>query len=239
MVGAIVVMFFATLHAQTFEVASIKPAPPPDPRGMTMRVDGGPGTHDPGVFLCENCSLSMLVINCYDLSFHEFSGPDWMESERFTVSAKVPEGTTKEQFRLMKQNLLVERFQLKFHYVKKEMSSYELVVAKNGPKLKRAAEGASKMYAGSQWNLHFDSAPMARLASQLSAQMKVPVTDATGLAGNFEIDLHWAREPESGDATGPTLFDALQDQLGLRMEKKKGTVDVLTVDHIEKTPTEN
>jgi uncharacterized protein (TIGR03435 family) len=55
-----------------------------------MRVAGGPGTRDPGIFLCENCSLTMLVINCYDLSFHEFSGPDWMESERFTVSAKVP-----------------------------------------------------------------------------------------------------------------------------------------------------
>jgi len=242
MVGAIVTMFAAALHGQTFEVASIKPAPPPGPRGMTMRVDGGPGTHDPSIFLCENCSLSMLVINCYDLSFHEFSGPAWMESERFTVSAKVPEGTTKEQFRLMKQNLLVERFQLKFHFVKKEMSSYELVVAKNGPKLKEAAEGASagwKMTGGSLSNLHLDSAPLARLASQLSAQMKLPVADATGLAGNFEIDLHWARETESGDAPGPTLFDALQQQLGLKLEKKNGTVDVLTVDHSEKTPTEN
>jgi uncharacterized protein (TIGR03435 family) len=238
MLGALVTMF-AALRGQAFEVASIKPAPPPDPRGMTMRVAGGPGSSDPSLFLCDNCSLSMLVINCYELSFHEFSGPDWMESERFTVSAKVPEGTTKEQFRLMKQNLLVDRFKLKFHYVKREMSSYELVVAKNGPKLKKAPEGAgSKMYGG-QSNLHFESAPMARLASQLSAQMKVPVTDGTGLAGNFEIDLHWARDAESGDAPGSTLFDALQEQLGLRMEKKKEMIDILVIDHIEKIPTEN
>jgi uncharacterized protein (TIGR03435 family) len=141
----------------------------------------------------------------------------------------------------MKQNLLVERFHLKFHYVKKEMPSYELVVAKNGPKLKRAAEGASagSKVGGSPSSLHLDSAPMARLASQLSAQMKLPVADATGLEGNFVIDLHWARETESADAPGPTLFDALQEQLGLKLEKKKGTIDVLVVDHMEKTPTEN
>jgi uncharacterized protein (TIGR03435 family) len=225
-----------------FEVASIKPAPPPDPRGMTMRVTGGPGSGDPSLFLCENCSLTMLVLNCYELDFHQLSGPDWLDFERFTVSAKVPEGTTKEQFRLMKQNLLVERFKLKFHYVKNEMPSYVLTVAKNGPKLKTAAEGApagSRMSGGDQWKLHIDSTPMTRFASQLSAQLKLPVTDATGLPGSFEIDLHWVRDTESGDAPGPSLFDALQEQLGLKLEKKKEMVDVLVVDHIEKAPTEN
>ena len=109
---------------QTFEVASIKAASPPlDGKGMRVDWKGGPGTPDPGLFTCENCSLANLVSIAYDLKSYQFPGSSDLNTDRFTVSAKVPPGTTKEDFRLMQQNLLAERFKLKIHREKKGLVS--------------------------------------------------------------------------------------------------------------------
>jgi len=125
----------------TFEVASIKPSDQPNGPGVRSRVgcNGGPGRGDPGLFTCTNMSATNLVTMAYDLPRYALNFPDWMGGTRFDISAKVPPGTTKEQFRQMQQNLLVERFKLAFHHEKKEMQVYDLVVGKNGPKLKDAA----------------------------------------------------------------------------------------------------
>ena len=118
-------LFSAALWAQTnspqFEVATIKMAPTPDGRGYSVSSRGGPGTQDPGLFSCHNWSASSFVSNAFDLARYELSAPDWMESVRFDMSAKIPEGTTKEQFRLMMQNFLAERFKLAYHREKKEV----------------------------------------------------------------------------------------------------------------------
>ena len=90
-----IMILAAALDAQTFEVASIKPGAPVG-ESFTMRFSGGPGGGDPNLFICENCSISMLIMSAYSLSNYQYSGPDWAESERFFVSAKIPEGTTKE-----------------------------------------------------------------------------------------------------------------------------------------------
>ena len=124
---------------QVFEVASIKASPPSDGRGMRVSSNGGPGTPNPGLYTCENCTLSLLVITAYDIRRYQLAGADSLNADRFVVSAKVPPGTTKEDFRIMQQNLLAERFKLKIHRDKKEMQVYELVVAKNGPKFKESA----------------------------------------------------------------------------------------------------
>ena len=112
-------LFSTALWAQTnspqFEVATIKMAPTPDGRGYSVSSRGGPGTQDPGLFSCHNWSASSFVSNAFDLARYELSAPDWMESVRFDMSAKIPEGTTKEQFRLMMQNFLAERFKLTYH----------------------------------------------------------------------------------------------------------------------------
>src|SRR5882724_6411524 len=142
------VMACATAYAQgsdakpTFEVATVKPSPPSDGRGMRVGCTGGPGTPDPGLWKCQNLSLSNMVTNAYNLKYYEITAPAWMNEVRFDITAKIPEGTTKEQFLLMRQNLLDERFKLMFHREKKEVPGYELVVAKNGPKLKEAVEEA-------------------------------------------------------------------------------------------------
>src|SRR5271167_3009757 len=108
----IVLTILWAAQGQTFEVASVKLSPPPDERGYSVWCRGGPlGKEDPALYRCENLNISGLVYTAFDLKAYQFQGPDWMKADvRVTVSAKVPEGTTKEQFRLMLQNLLKERF---------------------------------------------------------------------------------------------------------------------------------
>jgi len=253
-----------------FEVASIKLSVPDGGR-MRMWVYGGPGSKDPGLYTCENYPLRGLIMDAFGLKDYQLSGPDWMQSTRFMVSAKIPEGTSKEQFKLMMQNLLVERFKLTFHREKKEMQVFELVVAKGAPKMKESvgpldpdekparmterrtdAEGfpvlppgrvpMMMMVAGGYATSRHVAETMEEFAVTLSYQLHKPVTDTTGLKGKYDFTLHWIAQgagPSTSDDTGPTLFRALPEQLGLRLEAKKEMIEVLVVDHVEKTPTEN
>ncbi len=122
----------------TFEVATVKPAAP-QPMGRIMAgMRGGPGTNDPGQWQANNLPLSRLIAIAYDVRSYQVSSPSWMDSERFDIIAKVPPGTTKEQFNLMLQNLLAERFRLVVHKESKDGPVYALVVAKGGVKIKES-----------------------------------------------------------------------------------------------------
>ncbi len=277
-----------TLFGQqpTFEVATVKPSTPPAPgTGMRVWTQGGPGNPDPSRFRCDNCSVSMLVTMAYDLKRFQVSGPSWMESERFDITAKLPEGTTKEQFKLMQQALLAERFGLKSHWEKKDTAVYELVVAKNGPKLKDSAgafdpksmpepgnmpkftmgkDGFPELPAGRPMMIMMNgnakrqgiNETAEQLAAFLASQLDKRVTDKTGLTGKYDTILGWSSggrampvappppggagplPPDAGDA-GPSLQSALHEQLGLRLDAKKGQAEILVIDHLEKVPTEN
>jgi len=266
---AILLAIVAGALAQTqFEVASIKPSPR---IGGPIRVGsrGGPGTNDPSLYICENCSAAMILRQAFDLHDYQLSDQVWMQSPRFNVTAKIPEGATMEQFRLMLRNLLTERLQLKFHYEKKETQAYELVVMKNGPKMKESAGAPDpedpRGHPPGEFKRDADGFPilplgrdlafvttadgrtamaeaeitMEQLARILMAQIDRPVTDATGLHGKYDFTLHWVGEGAALVDAGPNIFRAVQEQLGLKLESKKLMVDVLVVDHIEKTPTEN
>ena len=272
-------------HAQsgarpTFDAASVKPAPPPDGRGgRRVGMTGGPGTDTPGRINFENIGLGAVIGKAYDVKYYQISGPGWFDSERFNIIATVPPRTTKEQFRLMLQNLLADRFKLALHKETREMSIYSLTVARNGPKLKKAApdpppdanDAADAAPDGSAGKLAADAegypalrpgmtmaimstpiGPRARLANKenmewlagmLSGQLGRPVVDGTGLTSKYDISLYWIpQRPDSiaaDDPNGPDLITALQQQLGLRLEPKKGPIEVLIVDHAEKTPTAN
>ena len=126
----------ALLYGQQFEAATIKQPPPPDGNRMFIGINGGPGTADPGRINYENVSLKMLLMKAYGVQDYQISGPDWLNSERFNIVAKLPDGATKEQFMAMLQNLLSERFKLAVHREKKDLPGYALLVAKNGPKFK-------------------------------------------------------------------------------------------------------
>jgi uncharacterized protein (TIGR03435 family) len=278
---AIAIMSTALLAAQTpdgqpaFEVASVKPGMPQGPLGKRSIVNGGPGTSDPGLFSCQNCALIMLVARAYGLDAdHPSSAPGWVHDQRFDVAAKMPPGTTQEQFALMLRNLLAERFKLAVHHEDRETQVYNLVVAKNGSKLKEWAPSAADDAAAPALSqslplkkdqdgypvipqgsgitvavglgharLRLDNEPIAKFAEMIGSMLGRPVIDATGLRGKYNFLLSWATERLGAHATdddsGPTLEGAIQAQLGLRLESKKGMVDTLVIDQAEKIPTGN
>ena len=127
----------------TFEVASIKPAGPQSMVRLQGSVDGGPGTPAPGRIRFTDMPLRVLIMRAYEVQSFQVSGPSWMDSQRFDVIAKVPDGASKEDAQIMLQNLLADRFKLKLHKESKEAPIYELVVAKGGIKIKEATQTAA------------------------------------------------------------------------------------------------
>ena len=127
----------------SFEVASVKAAAPQGNGRMMMGGRGGPGTNDPGRYTTTNMPLKLLLAQAYNVKDHQITGPSWLDSERYDIVAKVPPGATKEQFRVMLQNLLIERFKITLHRETKELPIYTLSVGKNGPKLKETTLEAS------------------------------------------------------------------------------------------------
>ncbi len=278
-------------HPTEFEVASVKAAAPQDMHRMQVMMRGGPGSPDPGQITYTNVSLRNIVMNAYGVKNFQISGPGFLDTERFDVLAKVPKGATKDDLKVMLQNLLAERFQIKLHQEKKELPIYALVVAKNGPKLKESAEDAPAsadapppppspggrggfggrggmmiMINNGRMRLTASKQPVSGIADMLSNQLGRPVIDQTGLTGKYDFTVEFAPEegqmmrgpmggmppspPGAGPGPGPgegasdgpapaNLFTALQEQLGLKLEPKKGPVDFLVIDHIEKAPTEN
>jgi uncharacterized protein (TIGR03435 family) len=166
------------------------------------------------------------------------------------VAAKAPPGATDEERRRMMQSLLAERFKLVVHRVAKEMPVYALVVAKNGSRLQLAKTDETN-FRGSRGLYDCQAVPVSMLAGQLGRTLGRPVTDETGLKGQYDFKLEWTPTPDEPppgpeplarsvpDQTGPSIFTALQEQLGLKLESRKGQVDVLVIDSVEKVPTEN
>jgi uncharacterized protein (TIGR03435 family) len=247
----------AAAHAQTptFEVASIKPSPPDHESSVSSR--GGPGTRTPTTWTCQNMSLHNIVWIAFNLRSNQLIAPEWMNDTRFDVTARIPEGTTREQFYQMFQNLLTERFGLKFHRDQKEVQGYQLVLAKNGPKFQESGSEPAKETpppdgypalrpgitgmsirsnrAHAQW-LRMS---IQKFATDLDYRVEKPVVDATGLNGTYDLYLYWVADPMRADADGPSIFAALQDQLGLKLEPRKVTLPIVIIDHAEKRPTEN
>ena len=131
---------FGQAESLTFEVASVKPAAPPAADGrMFFGGRGGPGTPDPGQITWTNATLKTLLTIAYGVKTYQVNGPAWIDTERYDIIAKVPEGATKEQVSVMWQNLLKERFGMALHHESKEFQVSELVVGKGGSKLKETA----------------------------------------------------------------------------------------------------
>ena len=259
----IAVSVLPAIHAQpAFEVASIR-ASTVQANGLygNYRRSGGPGTSDPGRMILENFNIPSLIMRAYDIPSYLFSGPDWLSDIRFDVTAIVPPGTTKEQFLLMQQNLLATRLGLVIHHEKREMPVYELIVAKGGSKLKAAAPPEnsdatpsfdkdgfpvlspghiSYVSNGKTAKIQSSADTMEHFATLLAGQLGAPVQDATGLTGNYDFTLRIIPgTPGPEDDPGLSLESALPQQLGLTLRHTKGQVDILVVDHVEKTPTEN
>ena len=197
------------------------------------------------------------------MRINQIEGPSWLETDCFDISAKLPDGATRDQLPAMLYALLTERFKLVAHKEDRSRSGYALVVDKGGPKFKEDDPNANFMGPGHSGTMFFGAnghgalkgaMTMKTLASNLSSQGYGPVQDATGLTGKYDIDLAWtpdaafaprdptAATPSGGDIPapeGPSLFTALRKSLGLRMERRDVQFQSVVIDHIERIPSEN
>lgn len=144
----------------------------------------------------------------------------------------------KAQSNLMLRQLLADRFGLIFHRETKALVVYSLVVGKTGPKLKEGGTKGPYLSRPAPGKLVGTRASMAALTRALSGSLGRPINDETGLKGQYDFTLTWTPDEIVGDVSGPSLFTALQDQLGLKLESKKAPVETIVIDHIG-TPSPN
>ncbi|MBZ5634780.1 MAG: TIGR03435 family protein [Acidobacteriia bacterium] len=225
-----------------FEVASVKPVDLAK-LGDAISMNIGTVRHEEVTF--GNATLNDCVRFAYGMgSDAQIAGPDWIRSKEvlYDVVAKGMPGAPREQLQAMMQTLLAERFKLVTHREQKEMSYFALLPAKNGPKIqpvKDVPDGFRGTTYGGRINAILPMPMLAYLLSRFETER--PIIDETGLRGMYEVKLQWTlqqlQNPDS--APGPSLFTALSEQLGLRLEARKGPVEILVVDSAEKVPVEN
>jgi uncharacterized protein (TIGR03435 family) len=138
----------------------------------------------------------------------------------------------------MAQRLLADRLKLALHRETTTMAVYNLVVGKNGPKLQKSTDSQHSGTSSKGGHVTATHVSMAEFAYQISRWTGIPVFDKTGIEGAFDFKLDYARE-DHDDTDLPSIFTAVQQQLGLKLEAAKGPVEVLVIDHAEKIPTEN
>jgi uncharacterized protein (TIGR03435 family) len=227
-----------------FEAASVKPA--------TGRVSPGGNSWGPETVVLRRISPETLLTRAYGVKSYQISGPEWLEDTYFDVFAKTPEGVTQAQIPQMLQALLAERFKLALHRETRTMPVYALVAGNNGPKLKEVVPNATPkdlnggrvMVATGPHNREVKGfTTMAELANYLAYRLDRPVLDFTDLKGTYDIDLSWrpneANHLSGASTPGPSVFSALQENLGLKLDPRKEPVEVLVIDHLEKVPTGN
>lgn len=234
-----------------FDVASLKPS---RPVGLGENYSANLGTARKGEVILTNATLVDCIKFAYGLvSDDQMDGPDWTKSKevRFDVLGKAAAATPREQLLLMLRALLAERFHLALHTERRKIPHYALVVAKNGPKIEHNVEevppdpAASKMTYRIGHIIH-PQCSMYALALLLSRQLHEMVLDETGLKGLYKVDLEWTPDAPQPAGTaaetaehGPSLFSAVQQQLGLKLEGRKDEVEVLIIDHADRVPVAN
>jgi uncharacterized protein (TIGR03435 family) len=232
-----IALVVSILHAQApeFEAASIK----------ANHSEGQPGGMrvTKGSLMIVNAPLQKIIAAAFgigeDRDAYLLAGPDWINAEHYDISASFPAGTTPDQMRLMLEALLTMRLHMSFHRETRGVSAYALVQDKGGLKAQRAAAGAPTGYRRNPGHLETESSTISLLADKLSQQSDRPVVDATGLEGAYAFKLEWQPDDLNNESNRASLFTAIQDQLGLKLESRKEPMEVVVIDHIEKVPTEN
>ena len=238
-----------------FEVASIRAHPSSDP--LTNHFLLGRG----GKFTASSCSLRLLIRWAYNVLPSQLTGaPGWVGSEGWDIAAEGGGDAQVDEFRMMVQRLLEDRFRLRYHWETKEALVYDLVVSKAGklqentvrgdrPSILSAAPSApTGAFPGapcgglmnSPGHTQGNKLTAGELARDLSFLLDSPVLDNTGLTGKYDIELRWTperillRSSTPPDAAPPWIFTAIQEQLGLKLESGKGPVRSLVIDQLER-----
>ncbi len=229
-------------QAPAFDVASVKP--------NQMSKMGGEGSRRehvsamPGSLNMHNVSLSTCIQWAYTVQEPMVSGPGWITNDRYDVVAKAGQPVTEDQLKPMLQTLLAERFKLAVHREEKVMSVFVLTVGKNGHKLHKSegdGEAAIDPVKG-KFVANVQRAGVGEMIALLARGLRTPVIDQTGLTGKWDFTLDvsgYATHPVSPDDVPSLAVQILQEQLGLKLESKKMPLEMLIVDHAERTPTEN
>jgi uncharacterized protein (TIGR03435 family) len=231
-----------------FEVATVKAADSDAKSGRYITMQGA------NRFVEKDYTLKLLIAAAYDLNPRTISGgPAWITTDHYDIQAVTPGDVRPDHDEQMSmlRSLLADRFKLTFHREPKVFSIYQLELAKNGPKLKESTArpddpvvvGPGVVYP-QRIVLPGRNATMGNFVSLLQrAILDRPVVDKTGLSGRYDFDLDWAPDetqfggdvpPATATATSPPLFEAIQQELGLKLEATKGPVDALVVDTAER-----
>ncbi len=229
---------------RVFEVASIKPNNSGPPRAFTDQFTFSPN----GRFTATNVTLVDVIVRAYPTRRIQMrGGPDWIDSERFDIAAKADTGESEikpEQWGPMIQGLLEDRFKLVLHRETKEASVYALVAGKTPPKLRESKDGEqTAMVPGDHGQMNFRRMPVVALVNTLANILHEPVVDGTGITGVFDFALDPMQFAATDDPKVPNnvaelVLTAVQEQLGLKLEKRKAPLEITVVDHAEK-PSDN
>ena len=235
----LVVLTIAFGFGQSFEVASVKLNTARGQATMTL-LPGGER------LVARNMPLVWLIGEAYLVPNRQISGlPDGMATENYDIEAKAERPVSRAQMMLMLRSLLEDRFKLVVRRETKEISAHVLVIAKGGARMNENQDGgelAMRKISGNKMSYH--NMPMSLFANVLAGSVDDTVVDGTGLKGSFDFTLEYyagpggrgvqeGREP-APDPSGPSLEVALQAQLGLRLESRKGPVEILMVEHVER-----
>jgi uncharacterized protein (TIGR03435 family) len=235
----------ASIAKPAFDVSSVRPS---------QRVVGpdynNQLTYSPTGIRGKNVTLQRLIAEAYQLQLNQVFGPGWLDKDEYDIDARSAGAGTREEHALMLRSLVAERFKLTEHREMREMRVYELVIGKTGSKIHPISDGETPT-AGAGFHFHGD---MRQFADLLAVQLSIPasdnpaeparastspisVLDKTELAGTFDFTVDM--RPELGTDMFASWQRVLQEQLGLRIESRKGKVTVLVVDEAARVPTEN
>ncbi len=235
----LVLASYAIAQTPAFEAASIK-TNYSGPGPSSMRVT-------PGHVALQNVSLKKILLNAYSIpDDREYAviGPGWLGNEHFDMEATFPADTQTPQLRLMMQAFLADRFNMTAHKETRQLPNYTLVVAKSGAKITPVDAGQGQT-SGGNGKFSATRVTMAHFADLIARQVGFPVLDQTGLTGAYTFALQGDLGaglnvgPSDTAPTGPSIFTALEEQLGLHLASGKGPAEVIVIDQMEKMPTEN
>src|ERR1017187_9001499 len=247
------------LPGAAYDVATIKLS---DPGAMGSSA----GTRPNGGFYSTNQPLKYAICNAYDvMPLQCLGGPGWLGSDQYDIEAKPDSATTEQLLKLswkqrepvqerMMQALLADRLKLKVHFETREISIFALVVAKGGLKMHEAQAGDTyanglkrgdgkplgrQSFTMGNGNMTAQGILMDTLAANLGNMTGHLVENKTGLTGAYDFTLQYsASDPPPPDSPAPSIYTAIEEQLGLKLESTKGPVQVLVIDHVER-PSEN
>ena len=235
-----------------FDVASVKINQTFDANNRATWLTGV--ERNAGNLTLRNFNMTMLVAWAYDIERPQIVGPDAMDSQRYDIFAKAGNPVSDETMQQMMQTLLAERFKLVVHREKRPMDILALTVPKGGHKMQPSkVEGRAQSHQDPERGTVVEGAVISELAKELSRETQVPIVDMTGLTGRFDLSFNPPKylaalrarlasdphPPTDAEARVMIIQDLLAGDLGLRLEPRRAPVEVIVVDHAEKSPVEN